>query len=133
MSVEIGRLFRFGVIGFLVAVVYVTLYTAFVHFGVEPLTGNTVAYMLAVLVQYVGQTLWTFRRALWDGQQSFRFGVTIGIGLIYSGILAGEIGPMLGWQPWVSAGLVAVTLPVLNYVSFKLWVYRADPREGSNP
>ena len=133
MSIEIGRLFRFGVIGFLVAVIYVTLYTVFVHFGVDPLTGNTVAYLLAVLVQYVGQTLWTFRRALWDGQQSIRFGVTIGIGLIYSGVLAGEIGPMLNWQPWLSAGLVAVTLPVLNYLSFKLWVYRADPREGSNP
>lgn len=133
MNIDYARLFRFCVIGFLVAVVYVSLYTLLYRVGVDPFTANSLAYILAVIVQYVGQTVWTFRRQLWDGQQSVRFFTVIGLGLVYSSLVAGDLGPSLGWRPWVSAGLVAVTLPVLNYISFRLWVYRAKPAEESQP
>lgn len=127
MSVEIARLFRFGVTGFIVAVAYIGGYTLLYHTSLSPLVANTIAFVGAVVIQYVLQTLWTFRRALWDGVQSFRFVVTIGVGLVYSSIVASIIGPALDWRPWVAAGLVAVTLPVINYISFRLWVYGPDP------
>ena len=126
MKAELSRLFRFGVTGFLVAVVYVAGYTALYHTSLTPFSANFIAYGVAVGVQYVMQTVWTFRRPLIDGAQSLRFLATIGMGLVYSTIFASMIGPALGWKPWVAAGLVAVTLPILNYISFRLWVFRPE-------
>lgn len=126
MKAELSRLFRFGVTGFVVALVYVTGYTALYHTSLTPIAANFIAYGVAVSVQYVMQTLWTFQRPLIDGAQSLRFLATIGLGLIYSSVLASMIGPALGWKPWVAAGLVAVTLPILNYISFRLWVFRPE-------
>ncbi len=91
---------------------------------------NFTAYGVAVSIQYVMQTAWTFRRPLFDGAQSVRFFAVIGIGLGYSTVLASMIGPAMDWRPWVAAGLVAVTLPVLNYICFRLWVYRPEAPHG---
>lgn len=127
MSADVSRLIRFGVIGFVVAVIYIALYTLLYHAGVTPLVANAIAFSTAVLVQYVGQTLWTFKRALWNGQQSVRFFATIGLGVVYSSLFASVVGPAFDWRPWFAAGFVAVTLPVINYISFRLWVFGPDP------
>ena len=133
MSIDVPQLFRFGVTGFVVAVVYIGLYTALYHAGVAPFTANLVAFLTAVLFQYVGQTCWTFRRKLWDSKQSMRFAVTTVLGVVYSSLIASGIAPAAAWQPWMAAGFVAVTLPILNYIAFRLWVFRADPVQESNP
>ncbi len=121
---ETARLFRFAVTGLLVAAIYVVLYTIFVRVGMQTLVANTVAFLLAVLFQYLMQTLWTFRGSLRDGQQGMRFAITIAIGILYSSLVTTVIGPKAAWPPWLSAGLVAVTLPVVNYIAFRAWVYR---------
>lgn len=123
MSEEVSRLFRFGVIGFLVAGIYVLGFAGLSALGLAPFTANTIAFLIAVAVQYVGQTVWTFRSKLLNGRQSTRFMATIALGVVYSSVLTALVGPALGWQPVVSAGIVAVTLPAINYVSFRLWVF----------
>lgn len=132
MSMDVARMFRFCTVGFTVAVVYVGTFTLLYHTGLSPLAANTLAFSLGVVVQYFGQTCWTFNRPLWDGKQSVRFLGVVGMGLVYSGVVASIVGPALEWPPWVSAGAVSVTLPVLNYASFRLWVYRPEAiRNGS--
>lgn len=123
MSAGYSQLLRFGVVGFAVAVIYITLFTLLYHSGLIPFAANAIAFSTSVVVQYLGQTCWTFRRPLWDGQQSARFFATIGLGMVYSSLVASIIGPALDWRPWIAAGMVAVTLPVINYISFRLWVY----------
>ena len=123
MSDNVTQLLRFSIVGFTVAVVYVSLYTLLFNAGFTPFAANATAFSSAVMVQYIGQTCWTFRRPLWDGQQSARFFATIGLGMIYSTLVASLVGPALDWRPWFAAGVVAVTLPVINYISFRLWVY----------
>lgn len=130
MSAEISQLFRFAVIGVLVAAIYVVGFTALEQMGTTALVANLVAFAVAVAFQYVGQTLWTFRRELGDRQQGARFATTIGLGVVYSSALTSLVGPALGWRPWVSAAIVAVTLPVINYISFRLWVYGAENIQG---
>lgn len=126
MPAEVSRLIRFGTTGFAVAVVYVGGYTMLFHAGLAPFIANLVAFGASVAVQYVLQTVWTFRRRLMDGAQSVRFLALIGFGLVYSSVIASIVGPALDWRPWVAAGLVAVTMPALNYVAYRLWVYGPD-------
>ena len=42
---------------------------------------------------------------------------------VISALVTGIVGPSLGWADWVSASLVAVILPVQNFLLFRLWVY----------
>lgn len=120
---EALRLCRFGTVGVSVALLYVLLYWGQVTFGVVQGVANFVAFAVAVLVQYVAQTLWTFRRPLAVPDQAFRFSTTIGIGFGVSALITGWIGPSFGWADWQAAAVVAVVLPVQNYIIFRVWVY----------
>jgi putative flippase GtrA len=122
---------RFGVVGATVAVVYIALYLMLLAFGVARLEANLVAFLLAIVLQYLGQTLWTFRRPLAVPDQLGRFLFTISLGLVVSGLITGTLGPALGWANWVSAAIVTVVLPVQNYLFFRNWVFsdKKNPME----
>lgn len=126
-----GRIMRFGVVGATVALVYIVLYLMLLSFGVARLEANLVAFLLAIVLQYLGQTLWTFRRPLAVPDQLGRFLFTISLGLVVSGLITGTLGPALGWANWVSAAIVTVVLPVQNYLFFRNWVFsdKKNPME----
>ena len=125
MSSEVSQLLRFGVIGVCVTLVYVIGYTSLHHAGLKPFHANALAYVSAVLVQFFGQTLWAFRRPLRDGPQTRRFFATIAFGIAYSSFVVSVVGPAFSLTPWIVAGVVAVTVPAINYLFFRLWVYRS--------
>ncbi|UWR63820.1 GtrA family protein [Phaeobacter inhibens] len=120
---DIGQLIRFAIVGVSVAAVYVLLFLAFLQIGLVAWGANALAFGLAVLAQYVGQTVWTFRQKLARQGQAMRFGCTVGLGFVTSALLTGMIGPMLGWSDWMAATIAALLLPVQNYIFFKIWVY----------
>jgi putative flippase GtrA len=126
-----SRVLRFGVVGATVAVVYIVLYLMLLSFGVAQIQANLVAFLLAIVLQYLGQTLWTFRRPLAVPDQLGRFLFTISLGLVVSGLITGTLGPALGWANWVSAVIVTVVLPVQNYLFFRNWVFsdKKNPME----
>ncbi|MBO6776881.1 MAG: GtrA family protein [Marinibacterium sp.] len=121
---EVGQILRFGVVGVTVAALYVLLYAGLKTVMVQPVA-NAVAFLIAVAVQYVGQTVLTFRRPLGVPAQIGRFIAMISAGLVMSAILTGAVGPVLGLADWVAAAAVTVILPVQNYLFMKLWVYSA--------
>lgn len=123
MTEETARKIRFLITGGMVACIYVTGFTLLYTFGLSPLNANLIAFSFSVVIQYIMQTRWTFRRPLLAGAQTVRFAVIIIIGLIYSSVVASYVGPTLNWPPWVSAIAISVTLPIINYISFRLWVY----------
>ncbi|ATG36654.1 putative polysaccharide biosynthesis protein [Phaeobacter piscinae] len=123
---DLGQLIRFAFVGALVAAIYVLLFLGFLQLGFMAGVANALAFALAVLVQYVGQTVWTFRQRLGQPDQALRFGCTIGLGFVTSGLLTSGIGPMLGWPDWLAASIAAVWLPVQNYLFFKIWVYAGN-------
>ncbi|UWR87739.1 GtrA family protein [Phaeobacter inhibens] len=120
---DLGQLIRFAIVGVSVAAIYVFLFLGFLHIGLAAGLANALAFGLAVLAQYVGQTVWTFRQKLGQPDQALRFGYTVGLGFVTSALLTGVIGPMLGWPEWLAATTAAVWLPVQNYLFFKIWVY----------
>lgn len=118
-----AHLIRFVIVGVTVAALYVMLYVGFLSLGLAIWAANALAFGIAVLVQYVGQTAWTFRQQLAEPGQALRFCITIGLGFVTSAILTGLVGPALDWPSWLAAGIAAVLLPVQNYLFFRLWVY----------
>jgi putative flippase GtrA len=118
-----SRIIRFAVVGVTVALVYIVLYLTLLAFGMPQLKANLVAFLLAIVLQYVGQTMWTFRRQLAVPDQLGRFLFTVSLGLLVSGLITGTLGPALGWADWVSAAIVTVVLPVQNYLFFRNWVF----------
>jgi len=117
------QILRFAIVGGTVAALYVLLYLAFLGLGLPQPLANAFAFILAVVVQYVGQSWWTFRQPLRAPDQMVRFGCTIGLGWLVSALITGLIGPGLGWADWLAAAVVTVVLPIQNYVIFRAWVF----------
>ncbi|WP_413719757.1 GtrA family protein [Silicimonas sp. MF1-12-2] len=124
-QVEFLRLLRFSTTGGLVALIYVVIYLMLAsEAGLGQFQANLIAFSLAVIFQYIVQTLWTFKASIWSAPQVFRFALTIGLGLLFSSIITSLAGPYFSWPSWLSALVVVVVLPVLNYIIFRFWVYR---------
>ncbi|MGI9388553.1 MAG: GtrA family protein [Boseongicola sp.] len=114
---------RFAIVGLLVAAFYVVAYSVLVSAGLSNVVANIVAFLSAVIIQYLGQTSWTFRKPLKVRRQWLRFGVMISVGLIYSTLITNNVAPPLGWPASVAAFVVAVSLPVINFLVLRFWVY----------
>lgn len=129
MRPEYAQMLRFSLVGGIVAVVYVLAYVVFLELNMPQASANGVAFLLCVVVQYVGQTWFTFRQPLGVPDQLFRFTCTIAAGWVVSALITGAIGPALGFAPWLCAAIVTVVLPVQNYIIFRLWVFSRSERE----
>ena len=118
-----AQFLRFAIVGTGVAALYVCIYLVFLAVSIGQPLANFLAFLIAVSVQYIGQTWWTFRKPLGRPDQIFRFACTIGLGYLVSAGITGALGPGLGWPDSVSAIVVAVVLPVQNYLIFRIWVF----------
>ena len=117
------RMLRFAIVGTTVAGLYVLLYVGFIALGLIQPLANALAFGVAVIVQYVGQAWWTFRQPLAQPDQIFRFVCTISLGFLVSALITGQVGPALHWPDVIAAAVVAVVLPVQNYLIFRIWVF----------
>jgi|TARA_B110000879_G_scaffold26296_1_gene35576 putative flippase GtrA len=54
------QLFRFAIVGALVALVYVLAYVALLSLGMNQPLANAIAFLAAIALQYVGQASFTF-------------------------------------------------------------------------
>lgn len=125
-KMELKQVVRFSMTGVTVAAVYVIGFVVLERLGLRNVSANLLALMIAVTLQYVVQTTWTFEKSLRDGGQLGRFAIAIGTGLVVSTVLTSVVAPSLEWSPWLAASVVAVTLPVINYLFFRFWVFAAQ-------
>lgn len=130
---ELGRVLRFGITGTGLAALYVVIFLAASAAGTPPFWANLAAFGTAIVVQYLVQTLWTFRRPLADRQQMVRFGIGVSFGMIVSTALTTYIAPAFHWPDWLTAGTVAIALPITNYLVFRFFVYRIGRAPEDRP
>ena len=119
------RWMRFCIVGGAASLVYFGCGRFFVHrLGRPVLAGNALAYLVAFVVSYLGQCLWTFRAAGSHRAMLPRFAATQGLGLALNSALiwvflqAGLSYPVAMW-----AAIAAV--PGAVYFICKLWVFRS--------
>jgi putative flippase GtrA len=115
MQILQHKLIRFGIVGGGTALAYVLLYLTFLAADLPQVLANGLAFLLAVMLQYVGQAAFTFGRQLNDFGQILRFVVMVGLGFASSALT--------GTPDWTAAAIVTVYLPVQNYIFMTLWVF----------
>jgi putative flippase GtrA len=114
---------RFGVVGAATALSYVALYPAFLAAGVSQPAANALAFFLAIVLQYIGHALFTFRRRLINRSQITKFAIMVSCGFGVSMLVTGSVAVALGMPAWAAALAVALYLPVQNYILMTLWVF----------
>ena len=124
------RPIRFATIGVIVALTYMGLYLALLSLGMGAFVANGIAFLLAVVLQYVAQAAFTFERPLADAAQIIRFAVMIGAGFGTSILITGPLATALSLPAWQAALAVTVLLPIQNYILLSIWVF-ATPASSS--
>ena len=122
------QLARFALVGTTVALVYVAGYLLLLEVGINQPLANALAYLIAILAQYLGQAAYTFDKPINDRTQIGRFIVMTGLGFLTAAAITGQIGPFLNASNWAAAVVVILILPIQNYIIMTLWVFSKGPK-----
>lgn len=122
------EILRFGIVGLAAtATHYVILRLAVETLAVPPTPANGLAFLCALSVTYLGQSLWVFQERSRHGTaQMLRFTVSILIGLFANmAIMALSVHALgLTYQGGFLLGLFLV--PILSFVVNRLWVFNGS-------
>lgn len=121
---EFGRILRFTIVGVSVAALYAGLYVVFRRLEGPEWLASLAAFGLCVCVQYLAQTVFTFRAPLAAPGQLLRFLVTITLGAAIATLIPGALGPAARLPESASVAIVVVLLPIANFLMLRIWVYR---------
>ena len=129
LGVSATQLLRFGGVGLLAALVHSTLYILLVD-GVQATANaaNLVAFIVAVVVSYLGHTRWTFRDEYegCDGPAYpvfARFVATALFGLSLNSLFVYLTVSVMGWSYLSAVPFFIFVTPPLVYLTNKLWVF----------
>jgi putative flippase GtrA len=127
---EMLRLFRFGLTGVVATTVYATVsLLAIEAFGAAPIAGSILGYATAIGVSFYGHSLFSFRVGLDHGTALRRFLVLAAASFVLSTMLMWLIADIMGLSPRIAVAVIAVVIPINNYVCNRFWVFR----EGLSP
>ena len=89
--------------------------------GLEPLAANTVAFVAALAVSYLGNAIVTFRVEPWNAAQFTRFAVLALAGFALNQAIVYGLTVRGGWPFWASLLVVIAVVPPATFVLAKLW------------
>lgn len=115
---------RFAVVGTVTAGIYFLGYNALRgQLPLSPALASGIAYVAAIVFQYMGHATFTFRKRVLDAPQVIRFLVTNGAGLVFSTFGAFLLVSVLMMSDWIASALIVVALPIINWVVMRRWVF----------
>lgn len=127
MRSSVTEILRFGIVGLTATAVHFLILTLAVEkLSIPPSPANGMAFLCALFVTYLGQSLWVFsERSRHSAAQMLRFMISLGVGLFTNiGIMALSVhGLGLGYQTGFILGLVLV--PALSFPINRLWVFKS--------
>ena len=132
MGTGAGRqLARFGTVGLAAAAVHYGTLVAVVESGLAPAAANGLAFLVALSVTFLGQSLWAFAGAAPMGaaRRLGRFAAAAATGLAANAaLMALAVGAGLPYR----AGFVLCLLvvPALSFALARLWVFAPHVRVG---
>lgn len=122
------EILRFGVVGLAAtAIHYAILRLAVDTLEIPPSLANGSAFLCAVCVTYLGQSLWVFRRHSQHGAaQMLRFIVSLGFGFFANVAIMALSVHALGLEYQNGFLLSLFLVPVLSFVINRFWVFNTS-------
>jgi len=101
------------------------------YFGLPPLSSNLVGYTSAVLISYLGNARFTFKRPTMNGAQFARFLAVSLLALALNQAIIYYCSIVLGWDFVWALIPVAIVVPLFSFVMSRVWAFvdRATPSE----
>ncbi len=129
MNYMSSQAWRFAAVGIASTMLHIALASSLVEVGHNaPGEANGIAFVMATLVSYWLNSIWTFEVPPALGSLS-RFVLVAVIGLVVTVGIARGI-ERAGYHYLVGIAVVVMIVPVLTFVLHRLWTFRA--RSGSS-
>ncbi len=125
MNQLIKQFFFFGVIGGLATLVNAAIFIVLVdilHF--EPLLGNFLAFLLAVMVSYFGHSWWTFKHKQHSKEKVLKFLLVALIGLGINSTFIWFLMHLLHQSAYIAALPMILITPLATFFINKFWVFK---------
>jgi putative flippase GtrA len=121
---EAARVFRFGLVGICVTLVFLVASTvANEVFGIPPVLAAIVGQTAAIAVSYMGHSLFSFRVKADHSRFLSRYLVIVVLLLGIALGLTWLITDLAGFSPRIATTAVAVLIPIINYLCNRFWVF----------
>lgn len=138
LSVEFSRIARFGVVGVLATLVYMTVtFIAVELFGLAAVAASIIGQCTSTLVSYLGHAFYSFGVETDHRTYLWRFLAVAAITFALNGLVTYLLTDVVGVSYRVSIICVSVLIPLTNYICNRFWVFRsgleAAPSQVSNP
>lgn len=120
---------RFGLVGLFATTVHVAVFWLLLTFAkFTPTLANSLAFLAAFWISFIGNYLWTFRSPGCPRRAIFRFFViavsAFGVNTLILAFLVHK-----GWfSPVVSAALAASLVSVISFSASRLWGFERGGR-----
>lgn len=123
---QAGRLVRFGLVGFITAVVhYGLLYLLVEYAGLQATLSSSLGFLVAVAVNYGMHYSWTFAAPVPHGRAVTRYIVMIALGFLINGGVM-QVGVEMLEMNYLLVQLAAFACVITwNFLVSSLWVFRA--------
>jgi putative flippase GtrA len=92
--------------------------------GAAPLAANTIGFLCSVTVSYLGNFYWTFAGASEHRQSLGRFAGMCALAFAVTTAIAYIVQSILAWPFVVALLLMIATVPPMNFLLGRLWVFR---------
>jgi putative flippase GtrA len=118
---------RFGAVGAAATATQVTLFTSLIELaGLEPLVANLGAFVIALLVSFLGHRYWTFRAVAVERTalcSLSRFAVVALVGLALNSLAVYLTIDLLGLSYRYALVLMVSAVPLAVFVLSKFWAF----------
>ena len=125
----IPQIIKFCIVGSIAAGIHLLILAILVHrFGLVPYFANPVAFIIAFVFSYWGQSQWTFQSAdqktTWQSVLRFLcIQVLCSFLLNQSGFFL--LNSVFGWHYLLASTLVLIIIPVCTFMLTKCFVFKA--------
>ncbi|MDO7899747.1 GtrA family protein [Pseudomonas citrulli] len=117
------RALRFALTGLFVTAIHVVAAVSFMHLVLaNPPLANGFAFLVATLVSYLINTLWSFSSQL-RGRTLGRF-VVVSVGGFWLAMLVAWVAQGAGLDYRAGIAAVALVIPVFTFILHNFWTYR---------
>ena len=122
---SLHQIARFGTVGVIATGVHgLALYILVENALLNPLVANSFAFLLAVIVSYVGHYRWTYNANSKHIHTFAKFFILASSGFVMNALIMEVTANIIGLHYLIGFTIIVLTVPVATYVIGRHWVFQ---------